>query len=201
MSSNTTTPISPHAVTEIDFSTVRLRPGTSSDEVVHAVVALGRKVFFDTFAHTVSQESMDSYLDSSYSYDPIKKDLTNPRRRCILAEADDAKTGKPFLVGYSFLDTDSTEECLKDWPNAIELLRIYAHPLAHGKGVARRLADASFELGRREGFENIWLGVFPENHRAIGFYTKLGFKKVGTHSFWVGDQEDTDDVMARSLKD
>ncbi|KAE8233266.1 hypothetical protein CF326_g1697 [Tilletia indica] len=185
---------------KIDFTSTTLRFSTTSDEDINAVVALGRKVFFDTFAHTVSAEGMQKYLDESYSYDPIKADLTNPNRRCILAEAKGAD-GATVLLGYSFLATDTTEDCLKDTPKALELQRIYTHPLSHGKGVAKQLAEASFDLGRKEGFENIWLGVFPENHRGIGFYKKMGFVKIGTHEFKVGDQIDIDDIMLRSLKE
>ncbi|KAE8210341.1 hypothetical protein CF327_g5784 [Tilletia walkeri] len=185
---------------KIDFTSTTLRFSTTSDEDINAVVALGRKVFFDTFAHTVSADGMQKYLDESYSYDPIKADLTNPNRRCILAEAK-GKDGATVLLGYSFLATDTTEDCLNDTPKAIELQRIYTHPLSHGKGVAKQLAEASFDLGRKEGFENIWLGVFPENHRGIGFYKKMGFVKIGTHEFKVGDQIDIDDIMLRSLKE
>ncbi|KAK0557337.1 hypothetical protein OC846_000556 [Tilletia horrida] len=181
---------------------VNLRFATSSDEDINGIVDLGREVFLTTFAHTVSEKDMDSFLEANYSYKPIKADLDNPNRRCIVAEsAEPDATGKKQIIGYSFMATDSTEDCLKDYPNAIELLRIYTHPSTHGKGLAKQIADASFDLGRKEGYDWIWLGVYPENHRAIAFYQKkLGFKKIGTHAFWVGDQKDEDDVMICSLK-
>ncbi|KAK0537923.1 hypothetical protein OC834_000623 [Tilletia horrida] len=183
----------------IDFSTAVLRPATTSDEDINAIVALGRKVFFETFAHTVAPEAMDQYLEDSYSYKAIKADLTNPARQCILAEARN-EHGQNVLLGYSFLATGTTEDCLKDYPNVIELLRIYTHPATHGKGIAKQLAEASYELGINEGYDHIFLGVYPQNYRAIKFYEKQGFKKVGTHVFMVGDHEDIDDVMVRSLK-
>jgi ribosomal protein S18 acetylase RimI-like enzyme len=126
--------------------------------------------------------------------------LYSQQRRCLLAE--DA-AGQ--LLGYAFLAMDSTEdeECLQEqgYTNvgAIELQRIYTHPRSDGTGLARRIADAAFVIAQGEGFRHIWLGVLPENARAVGSYTKLGFLKIGTHEFRLGDHIDIDDLMIREL--
>ena len=55
--------------------------------------------------------------------------------------------------------------------------------------------EAAKELGGR----NLWLGVWERNARAIAFYSKMGFTKVGNHSFYVGSDR-TDDVMVVELR-
>jgi ribosomal protein S18 acetylase RimI-like enzyme len=182
------------------MSDITLRAGKATHEDADSVVALGRAVFSATFAHTVRPEALDAYLAEHYNADAILADLRSQQRRCLLAE--DA-AGE--LLGYAFLATDSTqgEECLQEqgYTNvgAIELQRIYTHPHSHGTGLAHRIADAAFALAQGEGFRHIWLGVLPENARAVGFYTKLGFLKVGTHEFRLGDHIDIDDIMIREL--
>lgn len=183
------------------MSDVALRAGKATREDASSVVALGREVFSATFAHTVRPDALDAYLAEHYNVDAILADLHNSQRRCLLAEA----VADGELLGYAFLATDTTEseECLREQhytnTGAIELQRIYTHPRAHGTGLARRLADAAFALAREAGFRHIWLGVLPENARAVAFYTKLGFRKVGTHEFRLGDHVDIDDIMMREL--
>jgi ribosomal protein S18 acetylase RimI-like enzyme len=33
----------------------------------------------------------------------------------------------------------------------------------------------------------VWLAVWTENHRAIDFYKKIGFKKVGDYDFKISE--------------
>ena len=49
------------------------------------------------------------------------------------------------------------------------------------------------------GCDVIWLGVWEHNPRAIAFYHKWGFKQVGTQTFHLGDDLQTDWVMARPV--
>jgi ribosomal protein S18 acetylase RimI-like enzyme len=45
----------------------------------------------------------------------------------------------------------------------------------------------------------MWLGVWEENARAIAFYAKWGFRRVGTHEFVFGGKTYDDLVMERSI--
>ena len=46
----------------------------------------------------------------------------------------------------------------------------------------------------------VWLGVWEHNLRAIDFYSKWGFEKFGTHVFILGDDPQTDWLMAKKLE-
>jgi ribosomal protein S18 acetylase RimI-like enzyme len=61
------------------------------------------------------------------------------------------------------------------------------------------LMNKLIEHAKEGKHDLIWLGVWPNNHRAIKFYEKFGFTKVGEHSFPVGETMDTDDIMALYL--
>lgn len=46
----------------------------------------------------------------------------------------------------------------------------------------------------------IWLGVWGKNGKAILFYKKNGFHVIGQHSFFMGEEEQTDFIMRKDLK-
>jgi ribosomal protein S18 acetylase RimI-like enzyme len=45
----------------------------------------------------------------------------------------------------------------------------------------------------------IWLGTWDQNARGIRFYEKWGFEKVGTQTFLLGTDPQSDVVMARRV--
>jgi ribosomal protein S18 acetylase RimI-like enzyme len=49
--------------------------------------------------------------------------------------------------------------------------------------------------------DTIWLGVWERNARAIAFYRRWGFADVGSQSFQLGGDLQSDRVMARRVAD
>ena len=61
--------------------------------------------------------------------------------------------------------------------------------------------QAALQEARGGGYDVIWLGVWQENPRAVAFYERWGFQKVGTHVFRLGDDPQTDWIMQRGVGD
>jgi ribosomal protein S18 acetylase RimI-like enzyme len=61
--------------------------------------------------------------------------------------------------------------------------------------VAQQLMTAAIAAARGRGAVSLWLGVWERNPRAQAFYKKSGFRDVGTHTFYVGTDAQTDRVM------
>lgn len=59
--------------------------------------------------------------------------------------------------------------------------------------------DAAIAAARARGGETLWLGVWERNPRAVTFYAKYGFTRVGEHTFVLGADPQTDWLLARSL--
>jgi ribosomal protein S18 acetylase RimI-like enzyme len=50
-----------------------------------------------------------------------------------------------------------------------------------------------------QGAHTLWLGVWEHNARAIAFYRKYGFQRIGEHVFPVGSDPQIDWLFARPL--
>ncbi|KAH6915685.1 acyl-CoA N-acyltransferase [Coprinopsis sp. MPI-PUGE-AT-0042] len=174
------------------ISPAEIREASRTPADVDAIVALGRAIFSQTFSENTS-DNMDAYLDATYSPESVLADLQNPQRLILLAEV------KGAVAGFAYIAMDTHEECLTGWPKPVEIQRIYVNSAYQGSGVARALAEKSIDWAREQGYESIWLGVFPTNARAVRFYQKCGFEKIGEHEFRIGNQVDIDDIMARKL--
>ncbi|OLF15402.1 GNAT family N-acetyltransferase [Actinophytocola xanthii] len=61
-------------------------------------------------------------------------------------------------------------------------LHINLMPRLQGLGMGRRLLETLFDALRAAGAPAIHLGVSAVNHRAIGFYHRMGFTEVRRHT-------------------
>jgi ribosomal protein S18 acetylase RimI-like enzyme len=52
---------------------------------------------------------------------------------------------------------------------------------------------------REVGAKRMLIGTYDQNHRAVAFYQRAGFEKVGERRFQVGNQIFDDIVMAMTL--
>jgi len=81
----------------------------------------------------------------------------------------------------------------------LELKRIYALSRFHGSGLGRGLMEAAIDQARTLGAPRLLLGVYAGNARALAFYARNGFVRIGERLFQVGDKHYEDHVLARPL--
>ena len=81
----------------------------------------------------------------------------------------------------------------------VELVRIYVENDIIGAGYGAALMNACLEEAKKNGHRTIWLGVWEKNLRAIRFYRRWGFTKVGTKEFLLGSDLQNDHIMARPV--
>jgi ribosomal protein S18 acetylase RimI-like enzyme len=61
-----------------------------------------------------------------------------------------------------------------------EVMAIYVHPAAWGRGVGSLLMRAALDRLRSDGFEEVALWVIEGNRQAIEFYESFGFARDGS---------------------
>ncbi|WP_249150221.1 GNAT family N-acetyltransferase [Bradyrhizobium sp. JYMT SZCCT0180] len=77
----------------------------------------------------------------------------------------------------------------------LEIATLYVRPRQQSGGRGAALLQCALEHCRDLGGESVWLTVNARNSRAIGFYLKHGFNKIGTTQFRIGDQAYENNVM------
>jgi len=81
----------------------------------------------------------------------------------------------------------------------IELKRIYTLSRFHGGGLGAELMRRAVARAIEKRARRLLLGVYAGNERALAFYLKNGFERVGERRFRVGGCEYDDYVLARPL--
>jgi GNAT superfamily N-acetyltransferase len=175
--------------------TTRIRPATIVDAT--ALSRLAAATFRDTFEGTNAPEDMARYLADAFAPERQAAEIADPSGSVILAEHD-AASGDADLVGYAHLIASPAPEAVQG-PAPLELKRLYVARAWHGQGVAQALMRAAIEAARARGAQTLWLGVWERNPRAVAFYGKFGFARVGEHTFVLGTDAQTDWLFARAV--
>lgn len=159
---------------------------------IEQLQAIGRQTFVETFASSNSAENMAKYLEEAYAHEKLSSELMNPNSEFYLASLDDE------VIGYLKLNFGDAQTELKD-NEAAEIERIYVAKAFHGKKIGQSLYNKAIEIAKAKNVHYVWLGVWEENHRAIQFYTKNGFKEFDKHVFILGADIQTDIMMKLEL--
>ena len=165
---------------------MNVRYGNLNDAML--LSRLGAKTFHDAFAKDNTPENISLYIEKSFSEEIQLNELSRPDIVFLIAELEDEP------VGYAKLKMNSHDEAVKG-TKVVEVERIYALQEYIGQGVGKELMKACINEARQKGCDSLWLGVWEKNRRAIEFYAKWGFQKVGTHIFMLGDEPQRDFVM------
>lgn len=171
---------------------VALRPCALEDAETLALIAAA--TFLEAFAGVLPGSAIVQHCARHHVPAVYAKSLADARVRAWLAVMREG--GAP--VGYSMLaQPDLPLDDLT--PMDIELKRIYLFSKFQGSGVGQQLMDVAIEEARRMGASRVLLGVYAGNLRALRFYERNGFDKVGTRTFTVGNLICDDFILGRRL--
>jgi diamine N-acetyltransferase len=153
---------------------------------------ISRETFDETFKHQNSPENMAVYLERAFNLVQLEKELFNPSSQFFFVSFDHE------VAGYLKLNTnDAQSEEMGE--EALEIERIYIRSNFQKHGLGKYLFNAAVEMAMEQSKKKIWLGVWEKNENAIAFYKRMGFVQTGEHSFYMGDEEQTDLIMVKSL--
>ena len=165
-----------------------IRAATAAD--LPAIDSIFRQSFCDTFAHLYAPEDLAAFL-ARFTPDAWAGEFKDPAYAFRIAEVD----GQP--AGYVKLGPSSLP--IETKANAVELRQLYLLKDHHGSGIAVALTDWALEHARSQAFDEMYLTVYIDNHRARRFYDRYGFEPVGSYHFMVGNHADEDIIMRRAL--
>jgi len=161
-------------------------------ENVQVLQEISIETFNDTFSNQNSPDNMKVYMDRAFTMKQLESELANRSSQFYFISFDKE------VAGYLKVNVDDAQsETMGD--DFLEIERIYIRSKFQKKGLGKYLIDQAVEIAREQNKNNIWLGVWEKNENAIRFYKKLGFVQTGTHSFYMGDEEQIDFIMTKKL--
>jgi ribosomal protein S18 acetylase RimI-like enzyme len=172
--------------------TIHVRACRAGDE--HALSLLGAATFLEAFAGELSGADILLHCATQHAPATYEAWLSNPRARMWLAEMEPGSAPVGYLVvapaGLPLPDLRADD---------LEVKRIYLLHRVQGRGVGRQLMTEAIDYARQAGSQRLLLGVYGGNHLAIAFYERLGFTRVGTRRFRVGNHDYDDLVLGLNL--
>ena len=167
-----------------------IRPATVDD--VDLLRRLGATTFRATYRDISDPREVDEYADANFTREKVQAWFRKPCARTLVATAG----GEP--VGYAHVRSAKVPACVSD-RKAVELSRLYLLASAQGTGLGGALLDAAIAEVAALGGATVWLGAYDRNIRALEFYARRGFVRVGTHDFEFGGQIHQDPVLTRAV--
>ena len=173
-----------------ETSTMELKKCTL--EGLEQLQKISIELFTDTFKDQNTEEDLKNYLEEAYNSVQLKKELTN-KNSAFFFLLDNEE-----IVGYLKLNIgDAQTEDIAE--NAVEIERIYIKRDRKRKGYGTFLIEKAKQFAKEKNKKVIWLGVWEENLSALSFYKKNGFIQVSSHSFFMGEDEQTDLIMTKTI--
>lgn len=167
-----------------------VRPAREEDAAL--IADLGARTFLQTFGAENDPQDIHAYVTRHFSRRQIESELRSPASSFFLVSLGD-KT-----VGYAKLREGEVPTCVTG-SSPVELERIYVERSHFGMGIGGVLMQACISAAREKGFSTVWLGVWEQNVRALGFYRHWGFEIVGSQEFVLGADVQNDWVMVLQL--
>ena len=154
---------------------------------------LSISTFYETYATMNTAEDMENYLATSFDEAKFRRELSDSNTEFFFVYSGGE------LAGYMKLNEAPSQSDVND-SASLEIERIYVLSKYQGEGLGALLMDKAISAARERGKEYIWLGVWEKNEKALTFYKKHGFHKIGEHSFVIGSDVQTDYLMRLDLK-
>ena len=138
---------------------------------------------------------------SGFFADYVLSEFTAQKFRNSLSDPDlsiwvsDNRIGIDGFVAVCSAATPPLASC-----SPLEITTLYVQPRHQSSGRGVALLQRALDHCRSVGGERVWLKVNAENHRAIDFYLRHGFKKIGSTHFKIADSAYENFVMEADLR-
>jgi diamine N-acetyltransferase len=161
-------------------------------EDLHQLQEVSYETFNETFKNQNTPENMNAYLEKAFNLKQLEEELSNPSSQFFFVYF------KNDLAGYLKVNiNDAQSEEMGD--DYLEIERIYIKNHFHKLGLGKYLLNMAMEIAMEINKKKLWLGVWERNENAIAFYKKMGFVQTGAHYFYMGDEEQMDIIMTKTI--
>ena len=132
--------------------------------------------FLPAHGHSASKKVIDTYTDAHFSEANFIKELSNPIFQYHILYY------KEQIAGFSKVIFNFENKNIVD-KNATKMERLYLLQEFYNLGLGKELLNFNTAIAKKHNQAGIWVFVWVENLKAIAFYNKMEFKKVGEYNF------------------
>jgi ribosomal protein S18 acetylase RimI-like enzyme len=173
-------------------SPVHIRPCTFDD--ADALALIGQATFLETFAGVLAGPDIVAHCQNAHAAQQYQTWLADPSFALWIAEVE------PGHAPVGFMVLAPAQLPLPDLSHRdVEVKRIYILSKFQGGGTGSRLLHEALRHAGRVRAARLLLGVYADNHAALGFYERHGFRQLGSRMFNVGGRDYDDRIMGKAL--
>ncbi len=137
---------------------------------------IGRITFIESHGHSAPAADIDAYVATKYTPAVMQQELSDPKNIYHILYYDQQ------AAGYSKIVLHSPHPGMPQ-QNITKLERIYLLKEFYQLKLGYELLRFNIDLSKKNNEAGMWLYVWKENHRAVNFYTKAGFRITGSYDF------------------
>jgi len=163
----------------------------AEEQDASSLAAVGIEVWLNTYLREGVSSLFADYVLSEFTAQKFRDSICDPNKAIWVSEN---RIGIDGFVSVCSMATPPLPDCSR-----LEITTLYVQPRhqSSGKGVA--LLQRALDHCQGIGGEGVWLKVNAENSRAINFYLRYGFSKIGSTNFVIGDNAYENFVMKADL--
>ncbi|MGN7413277.1 GNAT family N-acetyltransferase [Paenibacillus sp. SAF-068] len=170
--------------------TIRIERCTS--EHISALQEISYETFNETFKAQNSPENMKAYLEKAFNRKQLETELSMADSQFLFIYVIHE------LAGYMKVNINDAQS-EKMGVESLEIERVYIKKEFQKHGLGKVLLHKAIEMATENHKRKIWLGVWEKNENAIAFYEKMGFVQTGAHAFYMGDEQQIDFIMSKTI--
>lgn len=144
------------------------------------LVKIGKQTFIESHGKSASPSVIDQYIAKTYNNDTISNELSDTKNIYHILSYKEKAAGFSKII----FDTPHVNIPLQ---HVTKLERIYLLKEFYELELGLELLNYTIALSQQNNQAGMWLFVWKENKRAVSFYTKCGFKIIGSHDFKLSD--------------
>ncbi|RSK38555.1 GNAT family N-acetyltransferase [Mangrovimonas spongiae] len=141
---------------------------------------LGTKTFLQSHGHSASKQDIAHYVSSHLNIDVFLSEVKDNTNHFWILYYNKQP------IGYYKIVPNATQNNISH-SHVTKLERLYLLEEFQHLKLGLKLFNHAVKETKRLNQNGLWLFTWVENHRAIAFYKKAGFKIVGEYNFKISN--------------
>ena len=145
---------------------------------IELLTKIGKTSFLEAHGRSASEENINEYVNKNFTIKAFEEELKDVHNIFYIIYFNKAAVGYSKII-YNYQHHNIPIK------NITKLERLYLLEEFHSLKLGLELFNFNLKESVKHKQVGMWLFVWTENHKAINFYKKAGFKIVGHHDFQI----------------